>query len=89
MQGGSRQRLQDRWKKYDEMIASMYQANESMTKVSFTLRDNVLFLKHNLNAQAIGSLRNEFSMLKIEMENLVDRMNSSIEKSKNSLRKLI
>lgn len=67
----------------------MYQANESMTKVSFTLRDNVLFLKHNLNAQAIGSLRNEFSMLKIEMENLVDRMNSSIEKSKNSLRKLI
>ncbi|KAB2890145.1 MAG: DUF2959 domain-containing protein [Desulfobulbaceae bacterium] len=81
LQLSSRQRLQDAWGKYNEMLSSMHQANESMTAVLFTFRDNVLFLKHNLNAQAIGALKNEFSVLKIEIDRLVLRMNSSIEKS--------
>jgi len=88
LQLSSKQRLQDAWGKYNEMLSSMHQANESMTAVLFTFRDNVLFLKHNLNAQAIGALKNEFSVLKIEIDRLVLRMNSSIEKSNTFIEEL-
>lgn len=46
-----------------------------------TFRDNVLFLKHNLNAQAVGSLRVEFSSLKGEIEGLIKNMNEAIQTS--------
>ena len=46
-----------------------------------TFRDNVLFLKHNLNAQAIGSLKGEFASLEQEIEVLIREMNRSIAES--------
>ena len=44
----------------------MKRAEQSMQPVLRTLRDNVLYLKHNLNAQAIGALRGEFGVLKTD-----------------------
>jgi len=41
----------------------------------------VLYLKHNLNAQAIGSLRTTFGNLEADVDDLVERMNQSIERS--------
>lgn len=52
-----------------------------MDPVLRIFQDNVLYLKHNLNAQAIGSLRGEFASLKGEIERLVAQMNRAIEKS--------
>ncbi len=66
---------------YDEMISSMRAAEKSMDPVLATMLDNVLFLKHNLNAQAIGSLRGEFASLDTEIKNLITKMNRAIEKS--------
>ena len=37
-------------------------------------RDNVLYLKHNLNAQAIGALRGDFSSLKAGISHLLEKM---------------
>jgi len=67
--------------RYREMLASMHRAEKSMDPILKTFRDNVLFLKHNLNAQAIGSLRSEFSSLKSEIGNLIKRMNDAINSS--------
>jgi hypothetical protein len=77
----SRQKLQDTKIRYKEMLAVMHGAEKSMDPVLRSLRDNVLFLKHNLNAQAIGSLRLEFSMLKGEIDGLIKKMNVAIETS--------
>jgi len=66
---------------YKKMLTSMHQAEKSMEPVLRIFRDNVLFLKHNLNAQAIGSLQNEFSNLKGEISILISRMNEAIESS--------
>ena len=66
---------------YHKMLASMQRAEKSMDPVLLTFRDNVLFLKHNLNAQAIGSLRTEFAALKGEIDSLISNMNDAIEKS--------
>jgi DNA repair exonuclease SbcCD ATPase subunit len=77
----SQQKLQKTKTRYREMLASMHRAEKSMTPVLRTFRDNVLFLKHNLNAQAIGSLRTEFSTLKGKIDGLIKNMNEAIQTS--------
>jgi len=77
----SANKLRDTKSRYREMLASMHRAEKSMDPVLKTFRDNVLFLKHNLNAQAIGSLRSEFSSLKGEIGDLINRMNDAINSS--------
>jgi hypothetical protein len=77
----SKQKLQKTKTRYREMLTSMHRAEKSMTPVLRTFRDNVLFLKHNLNAQAIGSLRAEFSTLKGEIDGLINKMNEAIKTS--------
>lgn len=77
----SQRKLQDTKTRYNEMLASMHRAEKSMEPVLRSFRDNVLFLKHNLNAQAIGSLRSEFSTLKGEIDGLIKKMNVAIETS--------
>ena len=77
----SRRQLDRTRAKYKEMIGHMYRAEKSMKPVLRIFRDNVLFLKHNLNAQAIGSLQNEFNQLETEITNLIGRMSEAIEAS--------
>jgi DNA repair exonuclease SbcCD ATPase subunit len=77
----SQKKLKDTQTRYSQMLASMQRAEKSMEPVLLSLRDNVLFLKHNLNAQAIGSLRTEFTTLKGEIDGLIKSMNEAIEHS--------
>lgn len=77
----SKEQLKRTEQRYREMVASMHQAEASMTPVLQIFKDNVLFLKHNLNAQAIGSLQSEFANLKGEIDILIRKMNSAIELS--------
>lgn len=81
LQRSSREQLRKTQSRYKEMLASMLQAEASMEPVLKIFRDNVLFLKHNLNAQAIGSLQGEFANLKGEIDVLIRRMNEAIESS--------
>ncbi|MEC7380561.1 MAG: DUF2959 family protein, partial [Pseudomonadota bacterium] len=46
-----------------------------------TFQDQVLFLKHNLNAQAIASLRNEFASIENDIASLIRDMEASIAKA--------
>ncbi len=77
----SEQQLQQTRKHCRQMLHSMHRAEKSMQPVLLSLHDNVLFLKHNLNAQAIGSLRAEFSNLQQDIDGLISRMNAAIEDS--------
>ena len=81
LQQASKQQLRKTRSRYKKMLASMRTAEKSMTPVLRTFRDNVLFLKHNLNAQAIGSLQREFSSLKKDIDILIQRMNEAIGQS--------
>lgn len=67
--------------RYKEMLSSMHRAEKSMEPVLQIFQDNVLYLKHNLNAQAIGSLKGEFASLKREIGRLVSQMNQAIDTS--------
>jgi PBP1b-binding outer membrane lipoprotein LpoB len=77
----SKEQLKKTQGRYKEMLASMHQAEASMDPVLKIFNDNVLFLKHNLNAQAIGSLQSEFANLKGEIDVLIRKMNVAIESS--------
>lgn len=77
----SRKQLAATQSRYRGMLATMHRAKKSMQPVLATFYDNVLFLKHNLNAQAIASLKVEFSTLRGKIDGLVRRMNESIESS--------
>ncbi|BHH85522.1 DUF2959 domain-containing protein [Desulforhopalus sp. 52FAK] len=81
LRDSSKAQLRSTKSRYKEMLASMHQAEESMEPVLRIFRDNVLFLKHNLNAQAIGSLQGEFTNLKGEIDSLITKMNTAIESS--------
>ena len=84
----SEKKLSQTRARYREMLGSMQRAERSMQPVLDTLRDNVLYLKHNLNAQAIGALRGEFGSLKADIDTLIQRMNQSIERSDDFIRNM-
>lgn len=73
--------LRETQSRYTGMLKSMRKSEASMQPVLNTFRDNVLFLKHNLNAQAIGSLKGEFASLKDDIAVLITEMNRSIAES--------
>ncbi|MDO6461372.1 DUF2959 domain-containing protein [Granulosicoccaceae sp. 1_MG-2023] len=82
----SQYQLDETRTRYAQMLSSMHNAEKSMEPVLTTFRDNVLFLKHNLNAQAIGSLKGEFANLKSDIATLIEQMNQSIDKSDEFIR---
>ncbi|MCU7845700.1 MAG: DUF2959 domain-containing protein [Candidatus Thiodiazotropha sp. (ex Monitilora ramsayi)] len=86
LKASSAKQLRQTRGRYKEMLASMKRAEKTMQPVLNTLQDNVLYLKHNLNAQAIGSLRGEFRNLQADIATLVKRMNQSIERSNTFIR---
>lgn len=77
----SEQQLADTRAKYNQMHKAMLESEKSMQPVLATFKDNVLFLKHNLNAQAVGSLKSTFGDLQNDIDELILQMNQSIERS--------
>ena len=74
----SRDKLQETKSRYGELLAKMKQASGSMEPVLERLRDQVLYLKHNLNAQTLGSLDHEADLLQADVSRLITDMQASI-----------
>jgi Protein of unknown function (DUF2959) len=77
----SEQKLRDTQQKYDSLHASMKRAEASMDPVLTQLHDQVLYLKHNLNAQAVGALKGEALDVENEIQKLIQDMNASISEA--------
>lgn len=78
---GSRKQLRDTRARYDQMVLALKKAEQSMDPVLTKLHDQVLYLKHNLNAAAIASLRGEATSIQGEITKLIADMNASIAKA--------
>lgn len=65
-------------KKYNELIAAMKQAEAKLEPALVPLRDQVLFMKHNLNALAIAGLKNEVVAVQANVDTLVRTIEVSI-----------
>jgi hypothetical protein len=77
----SQQKMNKTQRNYQTLIRSMHRAKDRMAPVLSALKDNSLYLKHNLNAQAIGALQGEYKTIKRDVESLVAEMAKAIEQS--------
>ncbi|BEI24539.1 DUF2959 domain-containing protein [Vibrio fluvialis] len=77
----SEQKLNTTKTSYQTMLKAMKRAEQKMTPVLNTLRDNTLYLKHNLNASAVGSLQGEFATLEQDIRTAITQMNAAIKES--------
>jgi len=84
----SQKQFRETKRRYEKMMRSMRRAEKSMEPILATFHDNVLFLKHSLNAQAIGALAGEFKSLKANIKTLIAQMNASIKESDAFIKEL-
>lgn len=84
----SREQLHQTRERYAQLAQTVRAAEASMQPVLSQLKDNVLFLKHNLNAAAIGSLQGEAAGIQQQIEVLLQQMNASIAESDRFIQSL-
>jgi hypothetical protein len=72
--------------RYRELIGAMRRAEKKLDPVLAAFRDRVLFLKHNLNARAIASLKSERAKMQTDIAALVADMNRSIAEADRFLK---
>ncbi|MEZ8143652.1 DNA repair protein [Enterovibrio norvegicus FF-33] len=81
----SERKLKATERSYQQMLSAMKKAESKMVPVLDTLRDNTLYLKHNLNAAAIGALKGEFSDLEQDINRAIKDMQLAIAESERFL----
>lgn len=74
----SAQLLEETRNDYGDVITAMRRAEESMGPVLSLFHDQVLFLRHNLNARAIGSLQAELDTIEQATTSLIREMEQAI-----------
>jgi hypothetical protein len=77
----SQRLMRDTRQRYTALMSAMQEAEETMDPVLEAFQDQVLVLKHNLNARAIGSLRAELASIEDQTAELVADMDRAIEQA--------
>jgi hypothetical protein len=78
MRTASRRKLAVAKRSYEELHANLVRSEKRMDPVLDKFNDQVLYLKHNLNAQAVTSLRGEADRIEGEIQKLMADMDRSI-----------
>ena len=65
----------------DRMLDAMRAAQSRIDPVLSVFRDQVLYLKHNLNARAIASMQGETARVETDVAQLVDDLSKAIEEA--------
>ena len=78
LRNASARQLDETKQKFGDLLYAMRKAESKMDPVLAAFGDQVLFLKHNLNARAIASLDSTLGELEGEIELLISDMEASI-----------
>jgi len=81
----SRSILDDTKARYQRVIGAMKRAESKMPPVLNAFRDQVLFMKHNLNARAISALEGTVGEIENDVEALIRDIDSSIREAESFL----
>jgi Skp family chaperone for outer membrane proteins len=84
----SQRQLDATRRNYEDLIRVMRRAAERMDPVLATFRDQVLFLKHNLNARALATLGTTKRTLEADISRLIADMETSIREAENFIRQM-
>jgi hypothetical protein len=88
LRASSRDQLRQTRARYEDMHRAIKRAEQSMEPVLTKFRDHVLYLKHNLNAQAIASLKGEAVSIQNDIARLIEDMNNSIQQADTFIKQM-
>lgn len=81
MRQNSQRKLDATQAHYHQLISSMKQAESKIQPILTVFNDQVMYLKHNLNARAIASLKGELGNIKSDVSALIASMERSINEA--------
>lgn len=84
----SQRQLSETKQKYGQLIGTMKRVEKKIEPVLAVFRDQTLFLKHNLNARAVSSLKSELKDIQTDVASLVKAMEKSIGEANNFIQTL-
>jgi hypothetical protein len=84
----SRERLAETRRRYASLQSALRRSSASMEPVLVRLNDQVLFLKHNLNAQAVAGLKGEVASVEKEVRELVAEVSRSVAEAERFIAQL-
>jgi hypothetical protein len=84
----SERKLDETRERYERLISAMRRAEGRVDPVLSVFRDQVLFLKHNLNAQAVASLQDELVSVEADITSLIREMEASIREADAFIREM-
>ncbi|MCH2207858.1 MAG: DUF2959 domain-containing protein [Lentisphaerales bacterium] len=67
--------------KFQRLSQAMHKSATKIPPILTKLKDNMLFLKHNLNAKAVGSLGKEMASIQEDIQILIKDMKASISEA--------
>lgn len=82
----SKRKLEQTQERYAQLISAMHRVESKIEPVLVAFRDNVLFLKHNLNAQAVASLEDELASVRADVKSLLKAMETSIAEANDFIK---
>jgi predicted nucleic acid-binding Zn-ribbon protein len=85
----SEQKMVQTRRQYDQLITAMRRAESKIDPVIRAFRDQVLYLKHNLNAQAIASLQSELVGVESDIADLIQEMEKSIGEANSFIKTML
>ncbi len=81
LQRNSKSQLTSTKRQYSQLVQAMESAEAKLEPVLAVFKDQVLYLKHNLNARAISSLKEELSGIQSGVSTLIVAMEQSIDEA--------
>jgi hypothetical protein len=88
LRNASQKQLTKTQARYEQFINAMKRAEQKISPVLSAFQDQVLFLKHNLNAQAIASIDTEMKSVKSDIAALIKEMETSIAEANSFITSL-
>lgn len=84
----SREKLVSTKSKYRTLHKELLNSEKKIHPVLAKLKDQDLYLKHNLNAKALGGLKTESAGIENEIKSLISEMNASSKKAQEFIETL-
>lgn len=81
LRNSSKQQLKAARQNYARLIKAMQRAESKIHPVLAAFKDQVLYLKHNLNSRAIAALQHEFIEMSVDISQLILAMEQTIQEA--------
>lgn len=89
LRNSSKQQLKAARQNYARLIKAMHKAESKIQPVLAAFKDQVLHLKHNLNARAIAALQHELIEISIDISQLIYAMELTIAEASHFVSALV